>query len=66
MNKNEENCSEKEDKCSKKTLPNFQQALTEFKTMPEYLISSDLNGNYVESVKFRRNKYLQKNFAFYL
>ncbi|GBN38699.1 hypothetical protein AVEN_249495-1 [Araneus ventricosus] len=40
---NEETSSEEEDNCTEKPLPSFQQALTGFNTMQEYLISSDLN-----------------------
>ncbi|GBN81450.1 hypothetical protein AVEN_65840-1 [Araneus ventricosus] len=40
---NEETSSEEEDNCAEKPLPSFQQALTGFNTMQEYLISSDLN-----------------------
>ncbi|GBM44549.1 hypothetical protein AVEN_250533-1 [Araneus ventricosus] len=40
---NEETRSEEEDNCFEKPLSSFQQALTGFNTMQEYLISSDLN-----------------------
>ncbi|GBM96420.1 hypothetical protein AVEN_63942-1 [Araneus ventricosus] len=40
---NEETNSEEEDNCAEKLLPSFQQTLTGFNTMQEYLISSDLN-----------------------
>ncbi|GBN95073.1 hypothetical protein AVEN_77968-1, partial [Araneus ventricosus] len=43
MSANEETSSEEEDNCTEKPLPSFQQALVGFKTMQEYLLSSDLN-----------------------